>query len=112
MALPQLLLRLVDPAQAYLDRHSPTARRWGPLLERAVDELFGNGSTTLHLADRTVEARVVRFRREDSLVHTVPPGPDGGGQSLSRIRRDPGRARPDVLERVTAAAGPRYDIRR
>lgn len=149
MALPRLLLRVIDPAQVYVDRHSlarhrggpplhrqaavfgpgvpggsrvatadevaamaeegvrrradheaalaAAKRRWPLQLQRAADELLDQGSTQIVLGDRTVDARVIRFWRGDHLLHTATRGPDGGGESLSRISRHPRRDSTDVL---------------
>jgi hypothetical protein len=156
MALPRLLLRVIDPAQGYFDRHSvaphrggstlhrraavfgpgvpggsraataeeraaraedgvrhrtddeaalaDAKRRWAPHLRRAADELLVQGATQVVLGDRTVDARVIMFRRGDHLLHTTTRGPNGGGESLSRISRDPRRSGADVLIEYLARA--------
>jgi hypothetical protein len=72
-------------------------RRWAPQLRRAAQELLDTGAARMVLGDRTVDARVLRFWRGDHLLHTATRGPAGGGESLSRISRDPRRGGADVL---------------
>ena len=157
MALPRLLLWVIDPAQVYFDRHSPggshrggrsmprqavvfgpgvpggsraaaadelaamaeegarhradheaalaeVKRNWAPELRRAVDDLLEQGATRMVVGDRTVDARVIRFWRGDHLLHTATRAPNGGGESLSRISRDPRRGGADVLIEYLARA--------
>jgi hypothetical protein len=156
MALPRLLLRVIDPAQVYFDRHSiaprpggppvqrqaavfgpgvpggsrpatadelaamaeegvrhradheaalsDAKRRWAPQLRRAAEELFNQGTTRVVLGERTLDAQLVRFWRGDHLLHTATRGPNGGGESLSRISRDPRRGGADVLIEYLARA--------
>jgi hypothetical protein len=72
-------------------------RNWAPELRRAVDDLLDHGATRIVLGDRTVDARLIRFWRGDHLLHTATRAPNGGGESLSRISRDPRRRGADVL---------------
>ena len=72
-------------------------QRWGPLLCDAVGELLDKSIVTIHLNERTIEARIIRFWRGNSLLATRSRGPNGGGESLSRISRDPRREPPGVL---------------
>lgn len=155
MMLPRLLLRVIDPAQVYFDRHSmgqrwggpvhrqaavfgpgvPTGsrpatgeeraalterrarhradheaaladvkRRWKPQLLKAAEQLLDEGTTRMLLDDRAVDARIIKFWRGDRLLHTATNGPDGGGESLSRISRDPRRGGADVLVEYLARA--------
>jgi hypothetical protein len=159
MALPRLLLQVIDPAQVYFDRHrlahqrgerpaywqaavlgpdiedegragtdaeraelargaardqedyeaalTDAKRRWAPQLQRAADQLLGAGATQFRLGDRTVSARIIRFWRGDHLLQTTTHGPDGGGESLSRISRDPRRGSAEVLLEYLARAATR-----
>jgi hypothetical protein len=72
-------------------------QRWGPVLREAVDELLEEGVVTVVLGERTIEARIIRFWRGNSLLATTSRGPRGGGESLSRISRDPRRERLGVF---------------
>jgi hypothetical protein len=66
--------------------------RWAPELQRAADELLAKGTTRLHLGDRTVDARIVRFWHGDDVLHLIT---EGRGESIGRISRNQRSA--DVL---------------
>ncbi len=93
--------RLADHHGEQLHHYNATEdsvlRRWGPQLRDAVDELLDKGRVTVHLDQRTIDARIIRFWRGNSLVETRSLGPKGGGESLSRISRNPHREPPGVL---------------
>jgi hypothetical protein len=69
-------------------------RRWAPELRRAAEHVLAEGAARFELNGRTVEVRVVRFWRGDSLLETSTTGPDGDSESRTRIDRD---AAPDQL---------------
>ena len=156
MALPRLLLRVIDPAQVYFDRHrrglearerfahrqaavfgpevvggsraatsaervelaaekvryrddyeaaiTDAKRRWAPQLERAAAELLTTGATRIRLGGRTVDARIITFWRGDHILRTATRGPNGDGETLSRISRDPRRLGADVVVEYLARA--------
>lgn len=156
MALPWVVLWVIAPAQAYVQRHSQAPRpgrsavprqavvfgpgvpggsrdatadelaamaeesvghradheaalaeakrRWAPELRRAADELRDRGTMQLVLGDRRVDARLIRFWHGDHLLQTATRGPDGGGESLSCISRDPRRGVGVLVEYLARAA--------
>src|SRR5688500_18249887 len=69
-------------------------RRWGRELGQAADRLLAEGTASLRRGGRSVEARLVRFWRGDSLLETSTSGPRRGGGSRTRISR---RAAPEDL---------------
>ena len=81
----------------YRDAEEAVLQRWGSSLRTAVDALLHEGTVTVHMGDRTIEARVIRFWYGHSLLATRSHGPTGGGESLSRISRNPRQEPPGVL---------------
>jgi hypothetical protein len=75
--------------------------QWALQLRQAAERLLFQGDASLFLDGRSVEARVVRFWRGDSLLETERHGPDGEGASRTRIPR---RAVPDLLVGYLARA--------
>ena len=64
-------------------------RRHAGDLRRIAEQLVAHGTVSFTLEGRSVQARVVRFWRGDSLLETSRTGPDGGGSSRTRIPRRP-----------------------
>lgn len=134
--LVSFVIGLVDPAERYMQRHSPRApsRRWGvhrvpasaprpprEIVERmaaereailrdaerryggqvraSAQELVRTGATVLRLRNAELRARIVRFRRGDSILHVAVTGPgqERGGMSLLRLSA----AHRDDLEVIT-----------
>lgn len=93
--------RLTDHQAGHLDDYreaeEAVLQRWGSSLRTAVDALLHEGTVTVHMGDRTIEARVIRFWYGHSLLATRSHGPTGGGESLSRISRNPRQEPPGVL---------------
>ncbi len=82
---------------SYHAREEAWVQRWRPILREAVQELLKEGVVTVVLGGQTIEARIIRFWRGNSLLATTSSGPKGGGESLSRISRNPRRERPGVI---------------
>ena len=72
-------------------------RRWARQLERAADELLTTGATEVRLGGRAVEGRIIEFWRGDHVLRAATRGPNGSGESLSRIKRDRRGERAEVL---------------
>lgn len=64
-------------------------RRHADELRRLAEQLVREGAASFGLEGRSVDARVVRFWRGDSLLETSTTGPDGAGESRTRIPRRP-----------------------
>jgi hypothetical protein len=76
-------------------------RRWASELRQAAERLLSDGTASLRLDGRSVEARIVRFWRGDSLLEVRYRLPDGEGESRTRIPRRP---EPDLLVDYLARA--------
>ncbi len=89
--------RTDESLAGYHAKEEAVVQRWGPILREALDELLEEGVVTVVLGERTIKAHIMRFWRGNSLLATTSHGPKGGGESLSRISRDPRRERPGVV---------------
>ena len=69
-------------------------RRWGSELRAAARRLTEEGRVGFRIEDRSVDARIVRFWRGDSLLETSTTTPGSSAASCTRIGR---RATPDDL---------------
>jgi hypothetical protein len=99
--LEEMRARTEPAIDLYERRIEDVERRWGAELHRAAERLVSEGRARLDVNGRSVEARIVRFWRGDSLLETATRGPDGQGESRTRIRRN---ERPDELVRYLARA--------
>jgi hypothetical protein len=79
-------------------------QRWAPELRQAADRLLAEGTAALQLGGTSVQARIVRFWRGDSLLEVEYRRAGGEGESRTRIPRQP---QPDLLlDYLARAAGP------
>ena len=92
--LEAMALRAAPEADGYERSVAYVEQQWALQLRQAAERLLPRGDVSLFLDGRSVEARVIRFWRGDSLLETESHGPDGDGATRTRIPR---RAVPDLL---------------
>ena len=84
--------------------HEALDRRRAPELLAAAQRLVADGAVAFRIEERSVDARIVRFWRGDSLLETRTTAPGAAGESRTRVSRNP---RPDelVVHLAEAATG-------